>query len=186
MINIKIKKQVPLLLLLMASSTAFAVLMSSSGYSLLFGLFTGGGGKGASSGYETAAAVSDGITGTGESSSYRTSAGSMGMFSYSSRILPAATLKDAYIYPSPFKPHSPGKFQAEKITFKNLTDNAYIRVFNIAGELVYDAEKRDTSVNYYEWEAVNNAGRKLASGVYIFYISNSEGETATGSFAIIK
>ena len=88
------------------------------------------------------------------------------------------------MYPNPYRPGSGGNFDAPYITFKNLTENTRIRIFNIAGELV----KEDIANSYgnYEWNACNNSGEKVASGVYIVLATNDQGMKKTGKIAIIK
>ncbi len=94
-------------------------------------------------------------------------------------------LDKAYVYPNPYKPLSGGRFDAEYLTFSKLTRTAKIEIFNIAGERVAEINK-DSDENYYEWDARNNHGRKLGSGVYIFYISNEQGHKKVGKFSIIR
>jgi hypothetical protein len=113
-------------------------------------------------------------------------AGFIAQAASTSGALPASDLDEAHVYPSPYKPGSGGDFDSEYLVFKQLTADAEIKVFNIAGELCASIEKTDSSVDYYEWDATNDAGEDLASGVYIFYITNEAGETAKGKFAIIR
>ncbi|HAV43532.1 TPA: hypothetical protein DCX15_05905 [bacterium] len=94
----------------------------------------------------------------------------------------AANLKDVKVYPNPYKP---SELHHTYIIFKNLTDNVKIRVFNIAGELVYEKEL-DRGGEWKEWQGTNNEGEKLASGIYIYIITNDKGETAKGKLSIIK
>lgn len=90
-------------------------------------------------------------------------------------------LDKAHCYPNPYKPargHT-------AITFSSLTATTNLKVFNIAGELVY-RESRDTPTGELRWDAVNNNGEKLASGVYIYVILDNTGNKAVGKFAVIR
>ena len=90
-------------------------------------------------------------------------------------------LTKAHCYPNPYKP-SKGH---TKITFSRLTTYAKLKVFNIAGELVYQKEE-DTPTGELPWDVVNDRGEKLASGVYIYLITDNSGNKAKGKFAVIK
>ena len=99
---------------------------------------------------------------------------------------PALNLSETYVYPNPFKPGSGSVFDAPKIVFKKLTDRATIKVYSYAGQLVATLHKTDTSVDYYEWDAKNETGEYVASGVYVYLITNTSGEKISGKFGIIR
>ena len=90
-------------------------------------------------------------------------------------------LKKAHCYPNPYKP-SEGH---TKITFSHLTSYTKLKVYNIAGELVYD-ENASTPSGELAWDVKNKDGQKLASGVYIFFVSDNASHKAKGKFAVIK
>ncbi|MFA5780266.1 MAG: T9SS type A sorting domain-containing protein [Elusimicrobiota bacterium] len=90
-------------------------------------------------------------------------------------------LTKAHCYPNPYKP-SKGH---TKITFSRLTTHTKLKVFNIAGEFVYDKEE-DTPDGELPYDVVNKDGDKLASGVYIYLITDNSGNKAKGKFAVIK
>lgn len=84
------------------------------------------------------------------------------------------------IYPVPYKPNSGGKYDASGITFQNIGTNAKIKIFNVAGELVFET----TQSTFFIWNAKNKYGNNIASGVYIYYITSGEGKTFKGKIAI--
>jgi len=94
--------------------------------------------------------------------------------------LVAANLESLMVYPNPFKPgvgHT-------RITFAALTEQATIRIFTLAGELV---KKQDVSGQYsWDWDVKNTDGDELARGIYIWVVTNPAGEKRTGKIAIIK
>jgi len=89
-------------------------------------------------------------------------------------------LTNVIVHPNPFRPgvgHT-------RITFAALTEQATIRIFNIAGQLV---KKQDVSGQYsWDWDARNTDGDELARGIYIWVVTNPAGEKRTGKIAIIK
>ena len=92
-------------------------------------------------------------------------------------------LSELIVYPNPYKPNS--GLGHTNIIFDNLTENAKIRVFNIAGELVRTMTEDDTDGRY-EWNATNDGNERLASGVYIYLITDNSGHKKTGKLAVIR
>ncbi|MFH1541312.1 MAG: T9SS type A sorting domain-containing protein [Elusimicrobiota bacterium] len=101
-------------------------------------------------------------------------------------------LTKAHCYPNPFKP----SLGHTKITFANLTSHTKVKVFNIAGKLVYENED-DTLNGELVWNASDNDGDPLASGLYIYIITgrtdssqvsvaNSQNHKKSGKIAIIR
>lgn len=87
------------------------------------------------------------------------------------------------VYPVPYKPGSGGKYDGNGITFLGLDEGANIKIFNVAGEMVYEKSVQGNS-NFYLWNARNNSGSKIASGVYIYYITSESGQKIKGKIAI--
>lgn len=90
-------------------------------------------------------------------------------------------LSKVYVYPNPFKPaiHN-------KITFVEVTDTATIRIFTIVGELVKTIEVTPADSGRPTWDGKNEAGEKVASGIYIYLITTQEGYKISGKIGIIK
>jgi hypothetical protein len=98
----------------------------------------------------------------------------------------AFVLGDIYTYPNPAKLTQP-TFHVET----GIADAVNIKVFNIAGEKVYDTDLGGQPLlnnNKYSYE--HKLDKTLASGVYICYVKTSksgEGDlTRTFKFAIIR
>jgi len=87
--------------------------------------------------------------------------------------------KEVKVYPNPYKP-SKGH---TKIIFDKLSANVTIRIFTITGELVWEKENITGSE---EWLAVNKDNEKVASGIYIYLITDTTGDKTTGKLAVIK
>ncbi|MBI4655394.1 MAG: hypothetical protein HY746_01480 [Elusimicrobia bacterium] len=86
----------------------------------------------------------------------------------------------AHCYPVPFKP----SLGHTKITFKDLTRDAEIKIYTISGEIIRTIKKSDGN-DYIEWDVKNSRGENLASGVYLFLIKNIIG-AKKGKLMIIK
>jgi len=95
-------------------------------------------------------------------------------------LLVTANLESLIVYPNPFRP----ALGHTRIIFAALTEQATIRIFNIAGQLV---KKQDVSGQYsWDWDGKNMDGKKVARGIYIWVVTNPAGEKRTGKIAIIK
>jgi hypothetical protein len=98
-----------------------------------------------------------------------------------------ADLTQVIVFPNPYRPGSGGAYDAQNLTFRNLTQKVKIRIFNIAAELVktidYDGQNGQLT-----WDARNDDGQKVASGVYIYIVGNPDNasQKAKGKFAVIK
>ncbi len=75
-------------------------------------------------------------------------------------------------YPNPAK---------EKVSFIGLTTNSRIKVFNIAGELVWEEKSLSGEDKY--WDVKDE---KVASGIYIYIITNDRGDIKKGKLGIVK
>ena len=96
-------------------------------------------------------------------------------------VPPFGLLKDLKVYPSPFD-SSRGHTQ---INFTELTADARIRIFTLAGKLVVDSgplREQGTWV----WDVKNREGEKVARGIYIYLATNSQGEKKIGKIAVVK
>ncbi|MDI6704468.1 MAG: T9SS type A sorting domain-containing protein [bacterium] len=103
-----------------------------------------------------------------------------------STILRASpNLRSVVVYPNPFKEKY--SKSGEKVRFFNLTKRCRIEIYNISGELVFTYDKDDLT-NIYDWELKNNWGEGVASGIYIYYLTNPEssGDKAVGKLSIIR
>ena len=89
------------------------------------------------------------------------------------------SIKDAYAYPCPFKPG----LGHTVIHFSNLTSNVMLRIYNIAGELIFEKSALSGS---YDWPVWNNFNEPVASGVYIYFLTDDTKEKKIGKIMIIR
>jgi len=110
-------------------------------------------------------------------------------------ILPAGAsinLENVKVYPNPYKPNSGTIYDnnpivGDGIIFSGLTQKAKVQIFNIAGELVTEFEEDDGD-GIYVWDTRNKNGDKVASGVYIYFITNPDDKSqkTKGRIVIIR
>jgi hypothetical protein len=92
------------------------------------------------------------------------------------------------VYPNPYNPE---KAVNGTIKFLGITENARIRVFDIAGDLVYDHAMTSTGPSaegfsdyVAEWDGRDDDGSLIGSGVYIYRITDDKGNEKIGKFSV--
>lgn len=104
-------------------------------------------------------------------------------------LTPKTNLDSVVVYPNPYKPNSGQAYGdsllGKGIVFSGLTERANIKIYTVAGELVREL---DTTGVLALWDAKNGSGASVASGVYIYLISDPDNSShkAKGKLAIIK
>ena len=93
----------------------------------------------------------------------------------------AGGLAGASVYPNPFKPH----LGHTQVTFEGLTAQAQIEVFTIVGQKVCTIQETDGD-GQASWDVTNAQGNKLASGIYIYRVSNDQGQEKISKLAVIR
>lgn len=107
----------------------------------------------------------------------------------------STTLEDAFIYPNPVRPGF--NIAVDKIKIKNLSDNVNIKITDVEGNLVAEAQSNtnlrfkgynleiDGGTAY--WNGKNLANNLVASGVYVVLISDlDELETKVLKIMLIR
>jgi len=87
---------------------------------------------------------------------------------------PTTDVDSVYAFPNPYVINSSG----DLLNF-NFAGQAQLRIFTIAGELV--AEKPQPL-----WDGRNQQGERVASGVYLFVLTDSEGHVGRGKFLLVR
>ncbi len=92
----------------------------------------------------------------------------------------SANLEDLVVYPNPFEPirgHN-------GIVFAGLTTDATIRIFGLNGREIL---RKDTIWQIsWVWDARNEQGEIISRGIYIYLVTNSQGEKKIGKIAVIE
>ncbi len=104
-------------------------------------------------------------------------------FSSSSNLIKGGENKKISVYPVPYKPQSGGKYDANGISFLGVANGDNIKIFNVAGEKVFE-ETVSITDNLFVWNSKNNAGKEVASGIYFYYIKTTDGKKIKGKLAI--
>ena len=171
--------------ILLTGSLVYAGVLISSQYAITIPVVINGTANTASPNYRIQTGIlGQAMAGRAQSSGYQNSGGFATPAAAIVNPL-AVNLSGACMYPNPFKPNSPGSFQASEITFAQLPAEVTIRIFAITGRKVAELHKND-GTNVYKWNVTNGDGQKLASGVYLYYMTAPGGGKAKGKFAVIR
>jgi len=92
-----------------------------------------------------------------------------------------SNLNNVIAYPNPFDK----SIGDNEITFENLTSEVTISIYKLTGELIWK-EEFTTTDGKAVWEVCNDSGRPVAGGIYIYLITNPEGQKIAGKLAIIQ
>lgn len=87
---------------------------------------------------------------------------------------------NARVFPNPWRSDQHGSVP---VTFDNLTANATVKIFTIAGHLVRTLSTTSDTVL---WDRTNDSGETVASGLYLYLITNDQGQKRTGKLALIR
>ncbi len=91
------------------------------------------------------------------------------------------------VVPNPFVV-SAAWSQAPKIQFQNLPQQATVRIYTTAGDLVRIL-RHDGGVDGFgskDWDLKNGDGRDVMPGIYLFHVTTRSGEETKGQFVVIR
>jgi len=98
----------------------------------------------------------------------------------SGAVAPSPDLHDMAVYPNPVF----AKDEDARVNFLRVPANAEIYIYTAAGDLV---KKIEDSGSENSWDLRNETGRKVAAGIYIFYVrAKTSGLSGTGKLAVIR
>jgi hypothetical protein len=107
-------------------------------------------------------------------------------------VAPQSDLMMVYTVPNPYRSGSSQfttpnyhNFPDNKMRFVNVPPDCRIRIYTIAGDLVFEI-KNDTGSGNLEWDTTNQAGEPVASGAYMYRLENKNGEDVYGRIIIIR
>lgn len=103
-----------------------------------------------------------------------------GMVSFKGTATSASdNLNNVYVYPNPVRPGFAGT-----VKVSGLLDNANVKIADIEGNLVYEAVSEGGTI---EWDTTAFGKYKVASGVYMIFISAEDGgETKVKKVMIVR
>ena len=95
------------------------------------------------------------------------------------------------VYPVPWRPYSTGNFASASVSgcgsgiiFDRLPQDAKIRIFTIAGDLIREFLSGVDGSGCLAWDGKNTSNQNIASGVYFAQITSSSGGKTIKKLAI--
>jgi len=77
--------------------------------------------------------------------------------------------------------------QDRRIQFINLPPSCKIRIYTLAGELVYELDHFDSAKGYDDWNLTSSVGQAISSGIYLYTVEDlNTGEVQVDKFVVIK
>ena len=96
----------------------------------------------------------------------------MGMVSFlGTSTKPSDDLANVFVYPNPVRPNYTGT-----IKIAGLTDKAVVKITDIEGNLVFETTSSGGTI---EWDGTAFGNHKVASGVYMIFVSTQDGLDTT-------
>ncbi|MCF8242336.1 MAG: hypothetical protein K9J16_13190, partial [Melioribacteraceae bacterium] len=77
--------------------------------------------------------------------------------------------------------------QDRRIQFINLPSRCEIKIYTLAGDLVYEIHHDDPNRGYEDWNLTSRVGQAIASGIYLYTVEDlTNGNVQVDKFIIIK
>jgi hypothetical protein len=114
------------------------------------------------------------------------------MVSMSMEVVPQNDLYNVYAVPNPYRTGSSRltsesyhNFPDDKIRFVNVPATCTLKVFTVAGDLVWEVSHNDGSGNI-EWDVTNRDSQPVTSGVYMYRVETPDGDFVFGRIVVIR
>lgn len=106
--------------------------------------------------------------------------GSAGPSAHATFTLLSADLSAIKVFPNPWRRD---RGAGQGISFENLPPDSKVMIFTVSGHIV---RQFDSSGGRQLWDLTNDAGSSVASGVYLFVITDAKGQRIRGKLAIVR
>jgi len=93
----------------------------------------------------------------------------------------AHDLRTVVVYPNPFRPR---EAKDNVLKFIGLTDDVDVKIYTISGDLVWGRHFRYSGGGA-TWDGRNSQGKEVASGLYVYQVTNGDGEKSTGRISVV-
>ncbi|NQT64704.1 MAG: T9SS type A sorting domain-containing protein [FCB group bacterium] len=94
-------------------------------------------------------------------------------------------LFETIVYPNPFYPENGDILRIENKGAITMPEgNTYCRIFDLNGDIVMEIQK--DIYEQFSWDGLNKAGKKCGSGIYLYVVSASDGQTSKGKIALVR
>lgn len=105
---------------------------------------------------------------------------------------PQDDLYNVYAVPNPFRSggsrltsENYHNFPDDYIRFVNVPDKCVVKIFNVAGDLVWETSHNAPTGNI-EWDVTNRDSQPVTSGVYLYRVETPSGDSVYGRIIVIR
>jgi hypothetical protein len=110
---------------------------------------------------------------------------------FQTNVDPRATLGNVYAVPNPLQRRGSWDIGTDESTirFRNVSDTAHVQIFTLAGDLVRELDNVNTEGverGNIQWDTRNAEGNQVASGVYIYRVTDATGAEFVSKVTIIR
>jgi len=92
-------------------------------------------------------------------------------------------LSAVQVYPNPWRSD---KHAGKSVTFASLPSGSTVKIFTVSGHLIKTLGPQTSALGTASWDLTNDAGEKVASGIYLYLITDSQGDKGRGKMAVIR
>jgi hypothetical protein len=93
--------------------------------------------------------------------------------------LVSVDLSAARVYPNPWR----AARGDGSIVFDQMPANSTVKIFTVSGRWV---KTLSAPGGYVSWDLTNDSGEKVASGIYLYLITDGQGNKTRGKFVVIR
>ncbi len=84
------------------------------------------------------------------------------------------------VYPNPWRNDL---HRSRPLTFEGLSSNSVIKIFSVSGRVIRSV---NVSSNQYMWDLTTDSGENAPSGLYVYLVTDADGNKAKGKFALVR
>jgi len=77
-------------------------------------------------------------------------------------------------------------FPDRKVRFVNVPAECTLRIYTVAGDLIWEDQYNNQTAGNIEWDVKNQSGEEVASGIYVYKIENPNGDHVYGRLIVIR
>ncbi len=89
-------------------------------------------------------------------------------------------LSHSRVRPNPWRSD---QHSGNPVTFDQITAGSTVKIFTVSGHWVKTLDSPNGTA---AWDLTTNSGEKVASGIYLYLITDGQGNKAHGKFAVIQ
>ena len=96
-------------------------------------------------------------------------------------------LQEVVVVPNPYRGHERWDVgTAGRVQFQNLPASVTVRIYTVAGDFVRELVKNNPLSGNLDWDLKNADQHDVASGIYVFHVTSSQGFESRGHFVVIR